>query len=181
MTEKKFTKILDTYGNYFATRGHDPETWGLMCFFIVNHKATGFLRLSVQFCNPDGTCRDTKVLDEFLAPFQDLSPGVNSRSWQSVNRAAEHSAPHGMLHTPWAETGAAGGAMLGSTRAKYKSACMRNNFTAHERRSILQAPYAHDARGGPDTFHGAEVDSYGGAMSRKEMLEETVWLTSGRV
>lgn len=173
MTEKKFTKILDTYGNYFATRGHDPETWGLMCFFIVNHKASGYLRLSVQFCNPDGMCRDTKVLDEFLAPFQELNPAVNSLAAQSVTRAAEHSAPHGMLRTPWAETGAAGGAYLGSTRAKYKSTCMKNNFTAHE----VGVFYKHLTRMMPGvdlTRSMVEVDSYGGAMSRKEMLEETV-------
>lgn len=173
MTEAKFTKVLDTYGNYFATRGRDPETWGLMCFFMANHKSGGFLRLSVQFCNPDGTCRDTKVLEEFLAPLQALNPAVNSPDSQSITRAAERLIPHGMLRLPWAESGAAGGAKLGFTRAKYKSACMRKNFTAHE----IAVFYKFLTRMMPgfdlsDTV--VEIDSYGGAMSRKEMLEETV-------
>jgi hypothetical protein len=168
MTEERFSKILHTYGNYFATRGHDPETWGLMCFLEANHKANGFLRLSVQFCNPDGTCRDTKVLDEFLAPFQELNPAAIV-----PHLPAERSMPHGMLRFPWSETGRAGGTMLGFTRAKYKCTCMRKNFTAHETGVF----YKYLTRMTPeiDLSHTVvEIDSYGGAMSRKEMLEKTV-------
>ncbi len=69
MTEEKFAKILDTFGNYFATRGQDPETWGLFAIIDGSHQASGFMTVSAQFCNPDGTCKDTKVLDEFLALF----------------------------------------------------------------------------------------------------------------
>ena len=72
MTEEKFHQIFDAFGGYFATRGKDPETWGLFSIIEANHKARGYLRIEVQFCNPDGTCKDTKVMDEFLALFRRL-------------------------------------------------------------------------------------------------------------
>ena len=170
MTEDKFTKIFDAFGRYFATRGQDPETWGLFGVIEANHKESGFMRVSAQFCNPDGTCKDTKVLDEFLALFDALKP---STAAPPGNRPVEGFGPHRMTRLPWAETGAAGGVRHGFTRAKYKSTCMKKSFTAHEMRVL----YKHLTRTMPRVDLSntvVEVDSYGGAMNRKEMLEETV-------
>ena len=76
MSEEKFAGIFDAFGNYFATRGQDPETWGLFAVIEANHKARGYVRVSAQFCNPDGACKETKVLDEFLALFDAGKPSA---------------------------------------------------------------------------------------------------------
>ena len=78
MSQEKFGRIFDTFGGYFATRGQDPETWGLFSIIEANHQARGYMRISVQFCNPDGTCKNTKVLDEFLALFDSCKPQAES-------------------------------------------------------------------------------------------------------
>lgn len=173
MTEEKFAKIFNAFGGYFATRGKDPETWGLFSIIEANHKARGYLRISVQFCNPDGTCRNTKVLDEFLSLFDDCKPFAGSPAEPVNNRPAESFGPHKMTHDLWADTGAAGGVRRGVTRAKYKSTYMRKNFSARE----IGVFYKHLTRVMPgiDLSHTVvEIDSYGGAINRKEMLEETV-------
>lgn len=173
MTEEKFAKIFNAFGGYFATRGKDPETWGLFSIIEANHKARGYLRISVQFCNPDGTCRNTKVLDEFLSLFDDCKPSAGSPAEPVNNRPAESFGPHKMTHDLWADTGAAGGVRRGVTRAKYKSTYMRKNFSARE----IGVFYKHLTRVMPgiDLSHTVvEIDSYGGAINRKEMLEETV-------
>jgi hypothetical protein len=173
MTEEKFTKIFDAFGSYFATRGRDPETWGLFAVIEANHKASGFMSVSVQFCNPDGTCRDTKVLDEFLALFDACQPSAVWPTAPVSIRPPQGFGPHMMTRILWADTGAAGGMRRGSTRAKYKSTYMKKNYTARE----IRVFYKHLTRmlPGVDLSHTVvEVDSYGGAMNRKEMLEETV-------
>jgi hypothetical protein len=172
MTEEKFAKVFDGFGHYFATRGQDPETWGLFAVIEANHKASGFMRVSTQFCNPDGTCKDTKVLDEFLALFDVCKPSTLVPA-PTGNRPPEGFGPHLMTRVLWADTGAAGGAHRGSTRAKYKSTCMKKNFTPRE----IGIFYKHLTRMMPGVDLSrtvVEVDSYGGAMNRKEMLEETV-------
>jgi FAD/FMN-containing dehydrogenase len=172
MTEEKFTKIFDGFGHYFATRGQDPETWGLFAVIEANHKASGFMRVSAQFCNPDGTCKDTKVLDEFLALFDACKPSTVVPG-PAGNRPPEGFGPHLMTRVLWADTGAAGGTHRGSTRAKYKSTCMKKNFTEREI-GIFYKQLTRMMPGIDLSRTVVEVDSYGGAMNRREMLEETV-------
>jgi FAD/FMN-containing dehydrogenase len=170
MTQEKFAKIFEVFGNYFAGRGQDPETWGLFSILEANHKARGYLRIETQFCNPDGTCKDTKVLDEFLALFDACKPSGDA---PATPFAAQSYGPHRMTRDIWADTAAAGGMRRGSTRAKYKSTYMKKAYTAHE----ISVFYKHLTRTMPgiDLTHSVvEIDSYGGAMNRKEMLEETV-------
>ncbi len=173
MTEEKFHQIFDAFGGYFSTRGNDPETWGLFSIIEANHKARGYLRIEVQFCNPDGTCKDTKVLDEFLTRFDACKPSAISPAAPVNNPPAESFGPHKMTRDLWADTGAAGGVRRGVTRAKYKSTYMQKNFSDRE----IGVFYKHLTRTMPgiDLSHTVvEIDSYGGAINRKEMLEETV-------
>jgi FAD/FMN-containing dehydrogenase len=171
MSEEKFARILDTFGGYFATRGQDPETWGLFSIIEANHQARGYIRISVQFCNPDGTCKNTKVLDEFLSLFDACKPMAESAAPPAP--AVQGFGPHMLTRVSWADTQAAGGVRRGSTRAKYKSAYMKKNYTARE----IEVFYKHLTRAMPgvDLSHTVvEVDSYGGAINRKEMLDQTV-------
>lgn len=173
MSEDKFARIFDAFGSYFATRGQDPDTWGLFAVIEANHKASGYMRVSAQFCNPDGTCKETKVLDEFLALFESCKPSSIVPPPAASNPASRSFGPHMMTRIPWAETGAAGGARRGLTRGKYKSTCMKKKFSAHEIQTLYK--YLTQTRPGVDFSRTVvEVDSYGGAMNRKEMLEETV-------
>ena len=112
------------------------------------------------------------MLDEFLALFDACKPSSVLPAPLVGSRPPESFGPHMMTRVPWAETGAAGGTRHGATRAKYKSTCMKKNFTAHE----ISVFYKHLTRmlPGTDLSHTVvEVDSYGGAMNRKEMLQET--------
>jgi hypothetical protein len=170
LTEEKFAKILSTFGNYFATRGKDPETWGLFSIIQGNHKARGSFSIHTQFCNPDGTCKDPKVMEEYLALFDSCKPS----SMMSTNSPlVEPFGPHRMIHDQWTDTSAAGGVRRGVTRAKYKSTYMLHSFTDRE----LSLFYKHLTRTMPgiDLSHSVvEIDSYGGAINRKQMVDDTV-------
>ena len=41
MTEEKFIHIAQTYGEYFATRGQEPDTWGLFTFMGTHPQEPG--------------------------------------------------------------------------------------------------------------------------------------------
>lgn len=178
MTEEKFAKILSTFGNYFATRGQDPDTWGLFAVMELNHKMNGRLGISVQFCNPDGTCKDTKVLEEFLNLFNICDPTTQvptpTRGTRGGNRPEAVCGPHMMTRADWVDTDGGGGVRGGGGhRAKYKSTYMRKNYTDRE----IAVFYKHLTRMIPGTnLAGSvvEVDSYGGAINRKELISETV-------
>ena len=97
MTEAKFTKIMQTYGNYFATRGKDQDTWGIFAGIGLGHaSSTSRLGIGVQFCGPDGTANDLKVLEEFIAYFDsiggDVAPITRTQRGQGPAQNATQSA-----------------------------------------------------------------------------------------
>ncbi len=70
MTENQFVALLTTYGDYWTTRGRDPDTWGLFALLGVGpRRHDGWLAMHIQFCQPDGKVDDLSVLREFLARF----------------------------------------------------------------------------------------------------------------
>ncbi|HZY62160.1 MAG TPA: BBE domain-containing protein [Edaphobacter sp.] len=176
MTEEKFAKILDTFGNYSATRGQEPDTWGLSPVMVLNHKMNGHIGISVQFCNPDGTCKDLKVLNEFLDLFNTCEPNTNvstpTEGMRSRNQPQTACGPR-LTRTEWIDTDGGGGVRRrGSSRAKYKSTYMRQNYTPRE----IKVFYKHLTRMIPGIdLSGSvvEVDTYGGAINRKELATET--------
>ena len=91
MTEEKFARIMNTYGNYFATRGKDPDTWGLFTVMDLHPKSGGRIGIQVQFCNPDGTCRNLSVLHEFLNLFNDCGPEVQTATASHRNHGMKGS------------------------------------------------------------------------------------------
>jgi hypothetical protein len=135
--------------------------------------------MSVQFCNPDGTCKDLSVLTEYLDRFQDCKPTSGDPGSSSVYGASPTGAgqpvcvgAHTMTRYDWllaveADTG--GG---GSSRAKYKSAYMKRAFTAEDARCM----YKHMTRTMPGVDLRSslvQIDSYGGAINRKNLADET--------
>ncbi len=179
MTEGRFIEILTTYGNYFETRGKDPNTWGLFTGLGLTHVSSGEFGISLQFCNPDGFCKDLSVPEEFLALFDDhkastthtivpdsIVPQHNPGRHTNLARAALHK-------MPWLEaTVGEGSGSGGSQRAKYKSCYMKRNFTPDEAKRI----YRHLTRHMPGLdLRGSylSVDSYGGATNHAELSTET--------
>ena len=179
MTPERFIKILTTFGGYWETRGKDQDTWGMFAVLVVSHKAGGRFGMSVQFCNPDGTCKDLSILTEYLDRFQDCKPAFGSPDFPAAVGSPSPNAgqsvcigAHTMARYDWllaVESDIGGG---GSSRAKYKSAYMKRGFTVAE----AQCMYKHMTR----TISGAdlrssmvEIDSYGGAINRKNLVEET--------
>jgi FAD/FMN-containing dehydrogenase len=136
--------------------------------------------MEVQFCNPDGTCRDLSVLNDFLDRFQHCKPATGrpnpSTSFGSAPRPHAGtqvcSGAHTMTRHEWLDATARNAGGPGGSRGKYKSTYMKRGFTPAEIRCI----YKHMTR----TIPGAElrscmvaIDSYGGAINRKEMVEAT--------
>ncbi|MGE8620815.1 MAG: FAD-binding oxidoreductase, partial [Achromobacter spanius] len=70
MTPRRFAQLLDIYGSYWETRGRAADTWGMFSLLKLTHQAAGQIVMIVQFCNPDGTCRDLTVLQDFLDRFR---------------------------------------------------------------------------------------------------------------
>ena len=183
MTEERFTTILTTYGNYWATRGKDPDTYGLFVILDISHASSKRFGLSLQFCNPDGTCQDVRVVNEFLDLFSSCKPNPGTPAL-STDRPVAHGpsadeacaeGQHPMFRRTYIDATIGGGGGGGSGRAKYKSAHMRTNFTAEEAKSI----YKHMTRDVPGVdlrgFYMA-VDSYGGAVNQSHLVEETsIW------
>ena len=83
MSETRFVDILSKFGDYWATRGKQEDTWGLFSILNLSHRSGGFLHLSFQFCNPDGTCRDLAVINEFLDRFEDCGGSPEHLSIQA--------------------------------------------------------------------------------------------------
>ncbi|MEG9436299.1 FAD-binding oxidoreductase [Edaphobacter sp. HDX4] len=184
MTEERFTRILYLFSNYWETRGRDPETWGLFSIFNLSHQSSGHLGMSVTFTNPDGTVKDTRVVEEFLTMFDECKPVAELSTHPAM---AEHHpepahpgtnmclAKHTLNKMAWIDSQGGGGRSGGppmDRRHKYKSAFMKRGFSPEESRCF----YKHLTRKieGVD-LSGTTVlaDSFGGAANRKQMLEET--------
>lgn len=181
MTQKRFAAILQTFGEYWETRGKDPDTWGMFSGLELSHQAAGRIGISTQFCNPDGTCRDLSVLNEFLDRFQTckpisgthttspLAPGHRPAPRRDSGQLACSSGPHNVTRDNWLSATNERGE---SRRAKYKSTYMKRNFTDSE----VQSFYKHLTRTIPDIdLRGSIVivDSYGGAINRRQLIAET--------
>jgi len=150
----------------------------------LSHRSNTGFGISVQFCNPDGTCKDLTVLNEYLDRFSRCG-GVTT----GTGPAATHGAPighsasrdpateeclgtHTVRRRNWLSATADNAGGPGGGRGKYKSAYLKRGFTEAEARCI----YKHMGRTieGAE-LHGAvlEIDSYGGAINRKEIAEMT--------
>jgi FAD/FMN-containing dehydrogenase len=185
MTPERFEAILTTYGHYFETRGKDPETWGLFTFLGLSHNTSGNVVISAQFCNPDGTADDLKVLNEFVDLFEPCKPVTTENLHPDSRHTGEASkariltkpdgtplpcsGPHSLNHSSWYDATVRGG-VGGGARAKYKSTYMKRGFTRDEARLI----YKHINLKTPEGIGGIlAVDSYGGAVNRAELAEIT--------
>jgi FAD/FMN-containing dehydrogenase len=183
MTEEKFTKLLTLYGDYWEGRGKDPDTWGLFTVMDVGPRAHsgGRLGLNVQFCNPDGTTNDLSVLHEFLDHFRELDPDtVQSSRTSGQSRSADGPRPNAAIvgpqetrhitHRLWLDATLAGGGSGGGSRAKYKSAYMKQTFTPAECSAIYRYLSSPDI-----DSHGSvlAIDSYGGATNNPARANDT--------
>jgi FAD/FMN-containing dehydrogenase len=185
INESKFISIVQTYGNYWETRGKEPDTWGLFTLMGLSHSVTGRFGISLQFCNPDGTCRDLSVVKEFLDRFQPYSPRTGAPDWHGDRRtprsnplSQEYISGIPVTRHEWlSATVHPEGS--GEGRAKYKSCYMKRNFTEEEARRL----YQHLTKPAEDDFDPwgfvLSVDSYGGAINKPELAKETsIWQRS---
>ncbi len=182
-TVERFVMIMKTFGDYWETRGQESDTWGMFAVLVVSHQTNTGFGMSVQFCNPDGTCSDLTVLNDYLDRFVQCG-GVTTKATPVTPHGQQPpttiTSPsqevcvgtHTMRRTDWlrATAGNAGGP--GSSRGKYKSVYMKRGFTEAEARCM----YKHMQR----TILGAdlkssmvEIDSYGGAINRAGMAGAT--------
>ena len=76
MTQEKFNRLLSIYGDYWNSRGRDPETWGLSVVMAVgssNHRNSRII-MEAQYCNAEGHTTDLTVLHEFFDRFASPDP-----------------------------------------------------------------------------------------------------------
>jgi FAD/FMN-containing dehydrogenase len=185
MTEDNFAAILMAFGDYFAKRGTEPDTWGLYAALGLTHASSGRFNVSLQFCNPDGHCDDLTTMEEFLDRFQGFSP-MEGRSAAPGDRrfarrtsaARQNTGPYGIDRLLWLDATIGDSGSGHSGRAAYKSSYMKQNFTRAEARCIFKqltrtVPGV-DLRGSV-----MAVDSYGGAVNQAKMADTTsVWQRS---
>ncbi len=199
MTPERLHRIFYIFSDYWDTRGRDADTWGLLEINEMSPAdvATGrapHVGMEVMFTNPDGTVQDTKVLDEFFAAFDECKPISQIAHHPSSPMAAHLPDPsgqveivclatHNVAKRSWIDfTGAnrvhsydedapraSGAAQRPQWRQKYKSAYTRRPYTIEESRCIFKHLTSTDPYGGATIA----MDSFGGAASKPELLEET--------
>jgi hypothetical protein len=179
MTEDNFTAIVMAFGDYWAKRGREPETWGLFAALGLTHASSRRFGLSLQFCNPDGRCDDFKPMEEFLDRFQEFGPLEETSSASGDKRfpprnpaARERAGRYSIERLLWLDATIGGSGTEHSGRAAYKSSYMKQNFTLAE----AKCAYKHLTRTVPGVdLRGSvmAVDSYGGAVNAKGLAEVT--------
>ncbi len=179
MTEDQFARLLAGFGEYWETRGRDPDTWGLFVILVVGPRSpNGRLAMYAQFCQPEGIATDLSVLHEFLDRFQEFDPsGPRQASGKSSAGAQQRdpsqqvaSVPYSVTVRPWLDATISGGASGGFIRAKYKSAYMKRTFVPAE----AQAMYRFFSSGSMTAQASiVAIDSYGGAINRPHLAAET--------
>jgi FAD/FMN-containing dehydrogenase len=157
MTEAKFTKLLNIYGDYWNGRGQERDTWGLSVVLVVgpHHNANSHIGMHAQYCNADGIAADLSVLDEFFQRFTELDP---TRSSYEINRR------------PWLDATLAGSDSGGVTRAKYKSTYMKKPFTDAECHTLYKFLTSSDIDSNGFVM---AIDGYGGAMNNLDRAYDT--------
>ncbi len=186
MTPERFEAILTTYSHYQETRGQNPDTWGMFTFLGLSHRSSGNVSISLQFCNPDGTCNDLTPLNEFVDLFQPCKPVVtetqhmSDRHEEKATKARILTRPdgtpipcssaHNMRRSNWYDATVRGGTG-GGARAKYKSCYMKRTFTSYEARTIYK--HLHREISGVNLSGILAVDNYGGAINKPELANTT--------
>ncbi len=168
MTEDQFVRLLTSYGEYWETRGRDPDTWGLFVILVVGPRPAGRLAMYAQFCQPDGTATERAVLQEFFDRFQEFGPTGRQPSQKVTGKSS--TGPYAVTVRPWLDATMAGGASGDFIRAKYKSAYMKRTFVPAE----AQAMYRFFSSGSMTAKASmVAIDSYGGAINRPHLAAET--------
>ena len=184
LTEERFVRLLKSFGEYWETRGPAPETWGMFSVMSLSHRSSPGFGMSVQFCNPDGTCKDLTVLNQYLDRFIECGGTSTQVKPATLHGAAttQNVAPdaanheclgtHTIRRRSWLAATADNAGGPGGSRGKYKSAYFKRGFTEAEARCM----YKHMGREIPGVdLRGSiiEIDSYGGAINRKELIDTT--------
>nr|WP_246173962.1 BBE domain-containing protein [Paraburkholderia hayleyella] len=179
MTPDKFARLLSIYGDYWEKYDQVRDTWGMFSLLNLTHRSAGQIVMTTQFGNPDGTCRDLSVLNDFLDRFHVCGPVPLKGSVPGVGPAPHCCAgqllcskPHTVMRYDWLTATQYLNSSGTNLRGKYKSSHMKCNFTAREAERI----YTHLTRTIPgiDLSQSLlQVDSYGGATNRPERLNDT--------
>ena len=184
MTEERFVRYLCTFGQYWETRGQDPDTWGMFAVTSISHVSAGGFGMAVQFMNSDGSISDLSILNDYLDRFKTCG-GVTTTDRTTPLRgtnAPAATAPlpgsefcigsHTVTQQDWLLATAREAGGFGGSRAKYKSAYLKRGFTEAEARCIYK--HMHRPLGDTD-LRGSilEIDSYGGAINRASLAQTT--------
>jgi hypothetical protein len=184
LSEDRFVQLLKSFGEYWETRGQDPDTWGMFSVMSLSHRSSQGFGMSVQFCNPDGTCKDLTALNQYLDRFVQCGGATTHVAPTTMHGAAitSSAAPdtatqeclgtHTVRRRTWLAATADNAGGPGGSRGKYKSAYLKRGFSDAEARCM----YKHMGREIPGVdLRGSiiEIDSYGGAINRKDLIKTT--------
>ena len=171
MSEDEFVSLLMNYGDYWATRGRDPDTWGLFTILDIGaRKPEGHLGIYLQFCRPDGTAKDLSVLHEFLDRFDKFQPSSRTRGAERSSAARPAARTLNLERMSWLAAATSDRSGGRGERAKYKSAYMKRNFVPAEAQTIYRFYSGNSITARSSVI---AVDSYGGAINRPGIVDET--------
>ena len=171
MSEDEFVSLLMNYGDYWATRGRDPDTWGLFTILDIGaRKPEGHLGMYLQFCQPDGTAKDLSVLHEFLDRFDKFQPSSRTRGPEQSSAARRAARALNLERMSWLAAATSDRSGGRGERAKYKSAYMKRNFVPAEAQTIYRFYSGNSITARSSVI---AVDSYGGAINRPGIVDET--------
>jgi FAD/FMN-containing dehydrogenase len=163
MTEEKFSRLLMLYGDYWAGRGQERDSWGLSVVLVISPagRPNSRIVMDAEVSNADGTATDLSVLHEFFKYFAEVAPD------QAIDGG---STPYRTTRRPWLDATLAGSDTGGPVRGKYKSTYMKKTFTAAECHTLYKY-----LTGPVEESQGfvLAIDGYGGATNAQERVHDT--------
>ncbi|MFI9629391.1 BBE domain-containing protein [Streptomyces sp. NPDC052042] len=172
LPEKDFKKLLENFGQFFATEGTKEKYWDLFSLLHLTHHSNGNITLVSQWGQDDN-----RPLLDFIEKIED---GMGTPSTHQLYTAADHHLPYPEKHRkmPWFQATMALNSSGPNQRGKYKSAYHRKPFTT-DQISALWKWLKQDVQGA----HGksldltqtlVQIDSYGGKINTRKPEETAV-------
>lgn len=172
----KLLALLNDYANFFKKANEIPESYGLFSALKINTIVQKNITISIQYCDKNDNLQDTKQLNEFLAMLQKHKFVPQDKALHDATipfilptgKDKLDGLPDGVMGLEWLYATQTLNQSGANQRGKYKSAYMKDVFTAAEADALLKY-FVNDARANSPDFANTRVaiDSYGGMINRK--------------
>ncbi|VVE33049.1 FAD linked oxidase domain-containing protein [Pandoraea horticolens] len=188
---KKFEDLLNTYADYWAGRGQNPETYGMFGSMKLTHVSNGSFFIRIQTCStqPAGriTAKELALTQEFIDLFAKFNPQVMalpgavfvdepSLPWTGEGRLTTRdgqTVPKYTVLYDWLNAVQALNGATPNQRGKYKSAYMKKRFTARESMTLHKYLHLQPTGGISLASSLVQIDTYGGNINKADLIQTT--------